>query len=70
VQQWPEELQPEDFQRSGLDAFTESPIILAVHTFDIDMAQVEIGNFPEGSSWIGRVIERAAVAIIDRNPRR
>ena len=64
----PEEIQPTDLQPSGLDAFTIPPISLAAD--GAVLVEVQVGIFRDEPPWIERVVERAAVAIIDHDSRR
>jgi hypothetical protein len=74
-----DEIQPKDFQRSELDAFTMNPVALAKDDhFGIMMTQMraamelgvsEIRDLPDEPPWIEGIVERAAAAIIDRNTR-
>lgn len=60
-----DDLQPEDFQRKGLDAHAVSHVALSADA--AVMTQVAVGVFPMEPPWIASLVERAAIAIIDRN---
>jgi hypothetical protein len=64
----PEDIESTDLQPDGLEAFTISPIGLAASA--AVMAYVSAGIYRDEPPWIERVVDRAAVAIIDHNARR